>query len=146
MLAIGDQIQLLHRRTWPVVAFCAMFTHRRGAVGLIQLFRGWVWVPRFWPRPVFQALVPHPAPGGIQRSLPGGEGGHASLSERPGLLCFVKAGCSSKLRVSVAAPLGQLTSVIRVFEMSSSCQGLRGAQCSTGLGERKIQPRVTAFS
>lgn len=132
-----------------MVAFRAValrFAHRRSAVGLIQLFRGWVCVPQFWPRPVFQALVPCPGPGGIKRSLPGGEGGHASLPERPGLLCFMETGCSSKLRVSVAAPLAQLPSVIRVFEMSSSYQGLGGAHCSTGLGEWKIQPRVTAFS
>lgn len=122
------------------------FARRHGAVGLIQLVASRVGVSQFRPCSVFQALLPRSGPGVVKRGLPGGEGGHASLSERPGLLRFVEAGCSSELRVPVTAPLRHLPSVILVFEMSSPHQGLRGAHRRIGLGERKIQPRVTALS
>ena len=126
-------------------AMALRFTPQHSAVGLIQLFTSWISVSRFWPCPVLQTLVPRSGPGVVERSLSRGEGGHASLSERPGLFRFMETGCSSKLWVSVTAPLGQVPSVILVLEMSSSYQGLGRAHCRIGLGEWKIQPRVRAF-
>lgn len=119
-----------------MVALCTIalrFTPRPSAVGLIQLVTRWISVSRFWPRPVLQTLVPRSGSGVIERSLSRGEGGHASLSERPGLFSFMETGCSSELWVSVTAPLGQVPSVILVLEMSSSYQGLGRAHCRVGL-------------
>lgn len=117
----------------------------RLAVGLIQPVACGVGAPQLRSCSVFQALLPRSGPGVVKRGLPGGEGGHASLPEGPGLLGFVEAGRPPELRVPGAAPLRRLPSAVLVFEMSSPHQGLRGAQRGIGLGEREIQPRVAAL-
>lgn len=85
-------------------------------------------------------LVPGPRPGTVGRGLPGGQGGHAPLPERPGLSGFVEARGPPEVGAPGAAPLGQRPSAARVPQGRLADHGLAGADRAAGGTDREVQP------